>query len=116
MKTQFWAIALVICGTIVGSGGGLLLKIGADEIPLSFWNIVQSRKIISAIVLYVASSFLFIWALRGGELSVLYPMVSLSYVWILGMSHFILKERINLLKLIGICFIIVGVTFVGLGN
>jgi drug/metabolite transporter (DMT)-like permease len=114
MKTQLWAVALVFCGTFIGSWGGLLLKMAVDEISLSFWNIIRSRKIIAGITLFVLSSFLYIWALKGGELSMLYPMLSLSYLWIAVLSHVFLKEKIGGWKIIGLFFIVLGIVLVGI--
>ena len=116
MKTQFWAIALVICATFVGSWGSLLLKKGVDGISLSILNIILCKKIFLGIVLYFISSLGFVWALKGGELSVLYPMVSLSYIWVTVMSYVFLNEQINTLKIVGVFLIIFGVILVGLGN
>jgi uncharacterized membrane protein len=116
VKTHLWAIIVVICGTLVGSWGALLLKIAVGEISLSFWNIVRNRKIITGIGLFVLSSFAYILALRGGELSILYPMVSLSYVWIAMLSHLFLRERMNATKLFGLGFIILGIVLIGIAN
>ena len=116
MRTQFWAIGLVILNTMIGSWGGVLLKLGADRISLSPRNIVTNGKILFGVVLFGLSSILFIIALRGGELTVLYPMVSLSYVWISLMSVYFLKEKMTRLKVFGISLIILGVVCIGLGN
>jgi uncharacterized membrane protein len=113
MKTQLWAITLVVLATFGGSWGALLLKMSVDEIHLSLRNILRSRRIILSVTLYVLSSLPFIWALRGGELSVLCPMGSLSYVWITGISHIFLKEQIGLLKIIGVSLIVIGVVVIG---
>ena len=116
MKTQFWAIALVVCGTLIGSWGGLLIKLAVDNMSLSLWNIIRNIKIILGVILYVISSFLFILALKGGELSVLYPLVSLSYIWVTGISYLFLHEKIGQFKIIGVCLIIIGVVFIGIGG
>jgi len=64
---------------------------------------------------YGISLILFIIALTGGEVSVLYPMVSISYIWVAFLSMKLLNEKMNLYKWMGILFIIFGVSMIGIG-
>ena len=66
--------------------------------------------------LYELATIVFIPALRGGELSVLYPFISLSYVWVSLLSIKILKEKMNSFKWMGVALIIIGVSFIGFGS
>ena len=50
-----------------------------------------------------------IWALRQGELSVIYPIISLAYIWVTVCSYFIFHDTLNWLKLVGILSVILGV-------
>jgi len=59
---------------------------------------------------------IFIPALRGGDLSVLYPFVSLSYIWVMLLSIKMLGEKMTKLKWLGILLIISGVSLIGLGS
>ncbi|MCX5829845.1 MAG: EamA family transporter [Deltaproteobacteria bacterium] len=113
MHTEWWAIGLVILGTVVGSFGALLLKIGIDRIQPNLLSIIFNKRIILGIFLYVISSLFFIYALKGGELSVLYPMVSFGYIWVTINSKLFLKEYLNKYKIIGIIFIVIGIIFIG---
>jgi len=63
----------------------------------------------------IANTVLFIPALRGGELSVLYPLVALVYVWVSLLSVRFLGEKMNPMKWLGIALILLGVTLIGLG-
>jgi multidrug transporter EmrE-like cation transporter len=56
-----------------------------------------------------------ILALREGELSLLYPIISLAYVWVTVASYFIFHDTINPLKLAGIVVIMLGVAMLGRG-
>jgi uncharacterized membrane protein len=48
-------------------------------------------------------------ALRQGELSLLYPVASLTYVWTMGLAAWRLKERLNAQKVIGLLLVLVGI-------
>ena len=64
-------------------------------------------------LVYVAGAMFMIAGLRKGELSVLQPMNSLSYIFSLILSVLVLHEHITLLTLVGIAIIMVGVFFIG---
>ena len=63
--------------------------------------------------LYAVSTVLLVLALRDGELSVLYPIISMTYVWVLLLSVLIFNESLNLFKILGISVIVFGVSFLG---
>ena len=54
--------------------------------------------------------------LKHGSLSVLYPMVSLSYIWTVFLSRLLFREPFNLSKIVGLALILVGVACINLGN
>ena len=66
--------------------------------------------------LYLGSSVFYGLGIKGAQLSVVYPMVSLGNVWALVWSRWIFKEPLTRSKLIGLALILAGVCFVGMGN
>lgn len=116
MNTPWSSIGLVFIATIIGAFGALFLKYGANTMTrksvLSFLNI----QLLIGIFFYGLSSVFFLIALKNGELSVLYPLTSLSYIWISLLSIKMLSEKMNLYKWLGIASILVGVTMIGLGS
>ena len=54
-------------------------------------------------------------ALREGELSVLYPIIALTYVWVTLVSYIRLHEPPNIYKNVGVMAIIAGVIVIGRG-
>ena len=62
---------------------------------------------------YGISTIIFIPALKGGHLSLLYPLVSVSYIFVSFLSQWILKEKMNKYKWSGIVLIILGITVLG---
>ena len=57
-----------------------------------------------------------ILALRRGELSVLYPVIALTFVWVTIASVIVFHEQMNAPKLAGIAIIIAGVAVLGRGG
>lgn len=116
MATQLWAVGLVLLGTLVGAFGPILLKRGSAAFNTSVRALLRNYNVIGGIFLYVVSSIIFIPALRGGDLSILYPIVSVNYIWVSLLSVKFLNEKMNSFKWFGILLIIFGVSLIGLAS
>lgn len=116
METQIWAVGLVILATIFGALGPIYMKKGSKNFRLNFRDLITNKNLILGVGFYGVSTVIFIPALRGGELSVLYPFVSLSYIWVSFLSVKMLGEKMNRFKWLGVLIIILGVSLIGLGS
>ena len=116
MATQLWAIGLVLLASVVGGIGPIFLKKASGKISLSLKSIIYNKNLITGLIFYGLSTILFIPALKGGELSVLYPFVATVYIWVSLLSVKMLNEKMNKFKWLGILLIIIGVSFIGLGS
>jgi len=106
---DFFAIGLVLISTVTGAFGSLLFKKGSKRIR------VTNKDLIFGFMLYVMAAVTYIVALKRERLSVLYPLVSLAYMWICILSVYFLHEKMNSLKWLGIVAIVIGVSFIGIG-
>jgi len=99
---------------VIGSLAAVFLKAGADILhgPLRGWAV----RIGVGITLFLASSILYVMGLKEGSLTVLYPMVSLGYVWTLLWSRLFFGEPFNREKVVGLMLVLLGVFCIGLGN
>lgn len=66
--------------------------------------------------LYGINTLLLAVALRDSELSLLYPVIALTYVWVSILSVLLLHEAMNPFKLAGVATIILGVGVLGRGS
>ncbi len=109
------SMALVFTASIIGSFAAVFLKLGAAKINRSLLSFLN-RSVILGVALYLASSVFYAFGIKGGQLSVLYPMVSLGYIWTIIWARLIFKEPFTPQKLAGLALILVGVVFVGMGS
>ena len=116
MVTQLWAIALVISATLVGAFGPILLKKASAKRLSKISSLATNYHLFGGVALYAIGTILFIPALKGGDLSVLYPFVALTYIWVSLLSVKFLGEKMNKFKWFGIALIIIGVSFIGIGS
>lgn len=116
MATELWAIGLVILATFTGAFGPILLKKASAKRLSKFRSLIKNYYLFAGVSLYAIGTILFIPALRGGDLSILYPFVSLTYIWVSLLSIKFLGEKMNRYKWLGVFLIILGVTFIGMGS
>lgn len=109
------SMLMVFGASLIGSFGMAFLKMGANRLTKSIWSFLNPR-LIFGVVLFLASSVLYVAGIKGGQLSVLYPMVSLGYIWGLVWAKIFFNEPLTKQKFAGLGLILLGVFFVGLGS
>ena len=114
MNTPASSILLVLGASLIGSLAMVFLKIGADNLKGSHRHWMPRIGI--GIALFLASSVLYVLGIKEGSLTVLYPMVSLGYVWALIWSRWFFGEPFNRNKIVGLSLVLLGVFFIGLGK
>ncbi len=119
------SIYLVLGCTVFGAAAQVLTKFGADHpmpqldlsspanwLPLAL-AILGDVPLLFGYFMSAGTAFLMILALRDGELSMLYPIIALTYVWVNLLSMYFFHENMNLWKAAGIALVIGGVALMG---
>ena len=75
--------------------------------------LASNMPLVAGYALYVLFCLMMILALRQGELSLLYPVISLAYVWVTILSYFVFHDTLNPTKLLGIGTVMIGVALLG---
>ena len=75
-------------------------------------QVITNLPLIAGYALYGLSLVLLSYALRHDELSSLYPLISLTYVWVLLLSVFLFDEPLTLVKVVGVLTIMGGVAVI----
>lgn len=116
MKTPASSIVLVLFGSFIGSFGAVFLKLGAEHMKGSLVRLLTNYWLAVGIVLYLLSSVFYMMGVAQGELTVLYPMVSLGYIFAILWARLFFKEPFTKAKIGGLAMIIFGVALINLGN
>jgi len=109
------ALWMMIAFTIFASVGQTFMKTGANRLfeNFSLSVLIHDTPLQIGLTLYICGAALAVLALRHGELSVLWPIISLSYVWVAILAKILIHESMSPLKIAGIAVIIVGVAIMG---
>jgi multidrug transporter EmrE-like cation transporter len=116
MTTPVSSMVIVLVGSVIGSLGAIFLKSGAHAVNKNWTSIAFNWRLALGIATYLVSSVLFVKGMSNGELSVLFPLVSLGYVCTLVWSRLFFQEVITKVKLAGVGLILVGIAFLSLGS
>jgi len=120
------SVLLILLSISFAVGGQLLLKTGIDRIGISgfgsmksliglFSGIIKSPMVITGLFLYLISAAIWLVVLSTVDLSFAYPFIGFTYVMVLVLSKFILKEEVNPLRWAGAFIITVGVVVISRG-
>ena len=116
MATKLWAALLVLFTTLLTSSAQILWKKGSATLTFSILGVLANNYIMGGLLIYIVGGILIIISFRGGEVSVLYPIIATSYIWVSFLSIKFLGEIINHFKWIGIASIIAGIILIGYGS
>jgi drug/metabolite transporter (DMT)-like permease len=127
------ALWMVVAFTLLASVAQVLYKMGANalnkipagsmvdvtlgsahfHISAALVAVATNVPMIVGLTLYGMGAVMMVLALQHGELSVLYPIISLSYVWVAILSVLVFHEQVNAFRIGGIAVIIAGVAVLG---
>lgn len=102
--------------SIIGSIAAVFLKAGAGRLHRNVASLIFNVHLYTGVALYLLSSLFFLKGIKHGELSILYPMTSLSYVWAFVWSRMFFAEHLNKQKMLGLAMIMSGVAFLFAGT
>lgn len=111
-------MGLVFVQTLFGAAAQILMKTGTTTVEgggiMAFAvALVTNLHLLGGYALYGLSTVLLTLALRDGELSRLYPIISLTFVWVTVLSSMFFREAITPHKLIAVSVIVAGVAVLG---
>jgi drug/metabolite transporter (DMT)-like permease len=111
------AVIVAAC-TLLGAVAQLLIKVGMSQshfVP-TLMGLATDIPLVAGYSCYGLFTVAMVLALREGELSMMYPIISLTYVWVTVLSYWLLKETPNLYKNLGVLTIVLGVGVLGRGG
>lgn len=111
------SVLLVFACTILGAAAQILMKVGMSRFdPQHLSGVLTNLPLFAGYVLYGVNTLMLVLALKDGELSMLYPIIAMTYVWVTLLSYTLLHEKPNLYKNAGIVTIVIGVAVLGRGG
>ena len=115
-STPVSSMLLVVVASFFGSFGMVFFKAGASNLTGGVRGLIFNWRVFLGVLLYLLSSVFFVLGLKRGELSILYPLISLGTVWTLLWARLFFGEQLTRLKFAAVGLILVGLIFLNLGR
>lgn len=101
--------------TFSGTLGAYFLKLTVGKLGKKhIFQLILIPTLYAGGMFYVLGAIMNILLLNMMDYTVVYPMTSLTYVWTLFFSHFVLNEKINVYKVVATILIVLGVIAIAL--
>jgi len=112
MQLGLWVIGVVLFCALLGAAGQIFLKTGSDQLEFNFKALFSNWKLILGFSMYLLASLIYIVVLKHGNLSLIYPIIATSYIWVALFSVYFLHEHFPAYRWIGIALIVAGIIIV----
>lgn len=112
METKLMIYALVVFCALLGATGQIFFKLASEDINSSIVSWLFNYKLMIGLFFYGIATVLFVVALKFGNLSILYPIIATSYIWVAIFAKTFLGETFPPFKWAGLLLIIVGIGIV----
>ena len=119
------SIVLVVVSVGFAVAGQLTLKAAMDQIgriggaevaaPLdTIGKAIREPRLWAGLTLFGISSLFWLVVLSRVPLSVAYPFVGISYIFVVGFARFVLHEHVPPARWIGVAVVALGIAIIGL--
>ena len=113
MKTPLWVILAMVLVAMINAVGQLFNKLASAKLSLSFEGLFKNKFLYLAVFTFFIGTVFYILILSHGEVSVIYSLSALSYMWAMVFAKYLLKENVNFYKWLGAGLIVTGVSIIG---
>lgn len=103
-------IQAVFLSVILNTIGQFLFKTAAVQSDASPFGLFQESRTWIALFVYAASAVTWLWVLARAQLSFVYPILSVSYPLVVGLSVILFGEPVSIIRWIGVAGIVIGVS------
>jgi drug/metabolite transporter (DMT)-like permease len=122
LKVLQTPLIMLLVAVALGSAGQLALKIGMGRAPearsaLEVLRIIATQPYVTlGMSFYAASSLMYLRVIQKWDLSLVYPMVAMSYVLVTILSWALLSEKIPPARVLGLLVICIGVSILAISG
>ena len=90
------------------------MKIGVDRLvdysmSWAFFKSLMNWQLGLALLLYIIGMVIYLFMLKNYDLSVVYPLTSISYIFTILLAMFLLGESVSVVRWMGILLVMLGV-------
>ena len=116
LKINIRVFSLMVLCTLFTALGQLLWKYSTNSMVGHLIDNLLNLYLILGIISYCIGFIFLLLAMKYAELSVVFPMVGLGYLWVVIAAVLLFHESVSIYNWIGVIVIVFGVTLVGVSS
>jgi drug/metabolite transporter (DMT)-like permease len=107
---------LTLIAALVSSLAQFMFKRSVKRIDsiAHLFGLLKNRGVLLGLLGYVVGFLIYITALSGGQLSIVYPIFASSFIFVTLISAKVLKEKITAIRAIGVLLVFIGISIVAI--
>lgn len=118
MLSEFYVVLLALLSAFIAAVAQYLYKLSMPEFsfkPREILSVFLRKNVLIGLFLYfVVALPVYLIALSSGALSFVYPIFASAFIFVLLISHFMLHEKIGMMRIMGVLLIFVGIVIISL--
>jgi len=111
----YYVIFITLVAAILASLSQILFKTGITKRIRSMQAMIallRQKRVLLGLTGYVTSLVIYLFALSGTQLSLVYPIFASTFIFVTLLSAVLLKEKISLLRAVGVAVVFAGIIMV----
>ncbi len=110
-------IAITLFSAFLASLAQIIFKKSLPQFKANIRDLIgllKNKMILLGIVIYILSLPIYLFALRHGDLSFVYPTFASSFIFVLLLSRFFLHEEVSASRIFGIILVLAGIIIIAM--
>ncbi|MBU0757899.1 MAG: multidrug transporter [Nanoarchaeota archaeon] len=116
MNSGIKAIFIMVLCTLFTTLGQIFFKLASVNLAFDLVVLLTNQWLYLGGLFYFIGALILVMALKEWDLSFVYPLISISYIWVALTSVIYLGEKMTYFKIGGMLLIMVGIICIGLGS
>ncbi|MGH7885805.1 MAG: EamA family transporter [Thermodesulfobacteriota bacterium] len=109
LKIPYMPICFMLLTALFSAIGQIFFKYGSDYVGSSIFSWIFNYYLIIGLMIHAVGFYFMISAFKQANLSLIYPVLATSYIWVAIFSSILLKEKIQFIQWFGMMAIVAGI-------
>ncbi len=112
---ELYILILTLIAALIAAFSQYIFKRSLPKFKMNLKGILSLFKypwLITAGLMYVVSLIIYLFALKSGELSFVYPAFASTFIFVLLIAKFSLKEHMSANQIVGLLLVFIGIFLV----
>lgn len=112
LKISYVPVCFMLLTALFSAIGQIFFKYGSGQVGSSIFSWIFNYYLLVGLFIHGIGFYFMISAFKYANLSIIYPVLATSYIWVAIFSNILLKEKIHFVQWFGIFSIVMGIILI----